>query len=144
MSKLSEVAHAKQRVVEIMEELVYGDNEAALMAEYNEIVPILLAYHGENGQADDIDPLTNETYHNVYKSEHGVRPRGHTYKMMIDYLDEQRAKSDLEQFGDEPATFVLSDEFLTADETDVMQRLEDYRDVYGVSGFREVEQFTKH
>lgn len=61
-----------------------------LNAEYDNTVVDLLAELGDRSPASVIDCAEYETFSNLFKDENGIRPRGYTYRSMIDWMEYRR------------------------------------------------------
>jgi hypothetical protein len=90
MSKMSEVFIAQERMAELVESFYHCSEEEqlAMSKEMNEdLIPVLLAYHGPSAPAHTIDPLMADCYGDLYKDRYYVRPRGHSYATMKAFMD---------------------------------------------------------
>lgn len=65
----------------------------AARAAYEETVQELLARLGENAPCTSIDQDSAQFFSDWYKEEHNFRPRGFTYKQMVDWMDHQKQQT---------------------------------------------------
>jgi hypothetical protein len=151
MSKMAEVFTAEQRVAELTKDFFRDSEEGQELRreEYKQIVPILLAYYGEEGLGFKVDPWMAETYNELYKDRYNVRPREYSYRTMMafmnnippleDFLDDE--DDAFEEEGDRFDPDISGWGSEADDVADVAMRARDFEEVYGVSAMGQAMRF---
>jgi hypothetical protein len=142
MSKMSEVAAAKDRMAEIDAVDFWSLSDEAqdtLRGEYLQVRNVLLAFYGRDADCALIDPWACESFSDLYKDETGIRPRGvfsyATVHALIAKTQVDPAEAEQREAGVEGDRFDPDLESLPDDDDTVDYAAIDFQDKYGSSPF---------
>lgn len=161
MGKMNELSMLNARVEELFTGyfLCEPDEQGRRTDEYREVLqPSLLAIYGVDADAPVVDPWMFDVYSDLYKDRYNIRPRGHSYRTMMTFMDnipplEDFEEEELEDEGDrfdpdiskwagEDDEEIKPMDLVIKPDADFEARLKDFEDVYGVPAFSQAINFS--
>ena len=145
---MSELALAQSRMKELTENF-FRCSEAeqeTRREEYRQIVPVLLALLGEDAPGHSVDPWTADAYSDLYKDRYNHRPREYSYRTMMAFMNDIPPLEDFMDDEDEDRfdpdiSAWDEDEHETEHDNNLLERVRDYEEVYGVSVIGQAMRF---